>query len=45
VVLAHAEDVEAELVGERDLLEQVAQPFLRADRRAGAGVGGRLAKV
>ena len=30
VVLADAEDVEAELVGELDLLEQVAQPLARA---------------
>ena len=33
VVLADAEDVEADLVGELDLLDEVAQPLLRADRR------------
>ena len=31
VVLADAEDVEADLVGELDLLDQVAQALLRAD--------------
>ena len=39
VVLAEAEDVEAELVGEGDLLDEVAQALRRADRAAGGGVG------
>ena len=34
VVLADAEDVEADLVGELDLLDQVAQPLAGADRAA-----------
>ena len=32
MVLAEAEDVEAELVGEGDLLDEVAQALGRADR-------------
>jgi len=39
VVLADAEHVEADLVGELDLLEQVAQPLRRRDRPAGCRVG------
>ena len=45
VVLADAEDVEADLVGELDLLHQVAQALLRADRPPVAGSGVRSAKV
>ena len=45
MVLAHAEDVEADLVGELDLLHQVAQPLLRADVRPVAGSGVSSAKV
>ncbi len=41
VVLAHAEDVESELVGELDLLEQVAQPR----GRVRPGMSGSSAKV
>ncbi len=41
-MLADAEHVEADLVGERSLLDQVAQPLRRADRPARAGVGGEL---
>jgi hypothetical protein len=32
MVLAEAEDVEPDLVGQRDLFDEVAQPFMRADR-------------
>jgi hypothetical protein len=32
-VLADAEDIEAELVGQLDLLEEVAQPQCRVDLR------------
>ena len=39
VVLADAEDVEPELVGQLDLLEQVGQPLLLADRLAGLRIG------
>ena len=45
VVLADAEDVEAELVGERDLLEQVGEPLGRRDGAAGPGSGVVSAKV
>ena len=46
VVLADAEDVEPHLVGELDLLDQVAQPLLGADRaRPCAGSGVSSAKV
>ena len=38
VVLADAEDVQPDLVGELDLLEQVGQPLLGADRAAGRRV-------
>ncbi|ESZ01076.1 hypothetical protein X738_05595 [Mesorhizobium sp. LNHC209A00] len=31
MVFAEAEDVEPDLVGEFDLLDQVAQPLMRAD--------------
>ena len=31
MVLAQAEHVETDLVGQLDLLDQVAQPFMRAD--------------
>jgi hypothetical protein len=31
VVLADAEDVEPDLVGQLDLLDQVAQPLMRTD--------------
>jgi hypothetical protein len=34
VVLADAEDVEADLVGERDLLDDLLDPLGRADPRA-----------
>ena len=39
VVLADAEDVEPDLVGEHDLLDEVAQPLRGADRPAGRGSG------
>jgi len=39
VVLADAEDVQSDLIGELNLLEQVAQPLRRADRPARSGVG------
>ena len=39
VVLAEAEHVEPDLVGKRDLLDQVAQPLVRADRRPVPGSG------
>src|SRR3954462_8211779 len=42
MMLADAEDVEAELVGELDLLEQVREALLRRDRSARARVGSRL---
>ena len=46
VVLADAEDVEADLVGQLDLLEQVAQPLARAlIVRPVAGSGVSSAKV
>ena len=45
VVLAHAEDVEPDLVGELDLLHQVAQPLRGGDRRARAASGVSSAKV
>jgi len=35
MVLAHAEHVQADLVGELDLLDEVADALLRADDRAG----------
>src|ERR1700742_4783624 len=41
-MLADPEDVEADLVGELDLLDQVAQPPLGADQRAVAGLRGQL---
>ena len=41
VVLADGEHVEAELVGELRLLEQVAHPLLRGDARAEVGEGGK----
>ena len=40
VVLADGEHVEAELVGELGLLEQVAHPLLGGDARAQIGEGG-----
>jgi hypothetical protein len=39
VVLADAEDVEADLVGQRDLLQQVAQPPRRIDLGSDVGEG------
>ena len=45
VVLADAEHVEADLVGELDLLDQVAQPLGGADRAARRRVGVSSAKV
>jgi hypothetical protein len=42
VVLADAEDVEGVLVGQLDLLEEVAQALLRADGVPGGGIGGAL---
>ncbi len=42
VVLADAEHVEADLVGQRRLLDQVAQALRRADRPTRAGVGREL---
>ena len=39
-MLADREHVEAELVGERRLFEQVAHPLLRADARAEIGERG-----
>ena len=44
VMLADAEHVEADLVGELDLLDQVAQPPVRADAVPGRDRG-RSAKV
>ena len=35
VVLAEAEDVEADLIGQLDLLDQVAQALMRADMARG----------
>lgn len=37
VVLADAKDIEADLVGQLDLLEEVAQPLCRADFQADVG--------
>ena len=45
VVLADAEDVEPDLVGELDLLDQVAQPLRGADRLPAGGSGSSSAKV
>ena len=45
VMLADAEDVEADLVGELDLLDQVAQPLRRLIVRPVAGSGCSSAKV
>jgi hypothetical protein len=42
MVLAEAEHVQADLVGELDLLDQVAQALLGADRPARVWVGGQL---
>jgi hypothetical protein len=42
MVLADAEDVEPDLLGERDLLEQVAHPLYRADRLACLWIGAQL---
>jgi hypothetical protein len=39
VVLADAEDVEADLVGQLGLLEEVAQPLCRVDLGADVGEG------
>ena len=44
MVLADAEDVEADLVGQLDLLNQVAQPLSSADHLAAAGIGRDLAE-
>ena len=44
VMLADAEDVEPDLVGELDLLDQVAEPLTRADGRPGRRIRGRLAE-
>ena len=44
MVFAHAEDVEPDLVGEHDLLEQVAHPLLLAYEMAGARVGEAVAE-
>ena len=41
VVLADREHVEAELVGELRLLEQLAHPLLRTDVRTDVGEGGK----
>jgi hypothetical protein len=41
VVLADGEHVEAELVGQPDLLHQVAHALLRAHARAEIGEGGQ----
>ncbi len=43
MVLADAEDVESNLVGELDLLDEVAQPLL--GRRSATGAGIRLAST
>src|SRR5207253_7708546 len=45
VMLAHAEDVQPDLIGELDLLEEPADPLLRADRPTGLWVGGSLAEA
>ena len=45
VMLAEAEHVEADLVGKLDLLDQVAQPLMRADVRRGLRSGLTSAKV
>lgn len=42
-MFAQTEDVEADLVGQLDLFDQVAQPLVRADR-AGAGLGTDVSK-
>ena len=42
VMLADAEDVEPDLVGQLDLLDQVAQPLLGADHVPGPRVGRQL---
>jgi hypothetical protein len=44
VVLADAEHVEPDLVGELDLLDQVAQALLGRDRLPAGGIGGALAE-
>jgi hypothetical protein len=44
VVLADAEDVEPDLIGELDLLDQLLQALLRADRLAGRRVRTDLAE-
>ena len=43
VVLADSEDVQPDLIGVLDLLDQVAQPIRRRDLAAGVGVRGREA--
>ena len=45
VVLADAEHVEADLVGQLDLLQQVAHPLLGRDRRSRRRIGVSSAKV
>ncbi len=45
VMLAEAEDVEANFVGELDLFEEVGDALLRGDDVAGDGVGTRAAKL
>ena len=42
MMFAHAEDVEANLIGELDFLEEVAEPVARAGRHARARVGRRF---
>ena len=44
VVFAEAEDIEADLVGQRDLLDQVAQPLGRADPSLGRRIGADIAE-
>jgi hypothetical protein len=39
MVLTDAEDVEADLVGQLDLLEEVVQPLCRGDLRTDVGEG------
>jgi hypothetical protein len=39
MVLPDAESIEAYLIGELDLLEEVAKPLCRADLRADVGEG------
>jgi len=44
MMLAHAEDVQTDLIGQLDLLEQIAQPLGGAHGQTGSRVWGRFSK-